>query len=205
MKQVGLWIPRKSRPPRVHQPRPRRACTGELIQIDGCEHRWFEDRGPVCTLLVYVDDATSRVMQLLFVSSESTFTYFEATRAISSVTVSPWLSTAIRPVSSGSTTSRQHLHLNLCPVVQRLHQQNGLLFTYRQPLGCRAAAYLLLDGIQLSDSLQRFGCDVGRCAGMHVVEFPPGMRLQYCVFRSERSRIGIEVRSAGNLTFFTAF
>lgn len=36
--------------------------------------------GPACTLLVYVDDATSRLMQLLFVSSESTFTYFEATR-----------------------------------------------------------------------------------------------------------------------------
>ncbi len=80
MTRDGLWIPRTLRPPRVHQPRPRRACIGELIQIDGCEHRWFEDRGPACTLLVYVDDATSRLMQLLFVSSESTFTYFEATR-----------------------------------------------------------------------------------------------------------------------------
>ena len=80
MTQAGLWIPRKLRPPRVHQPRPRRTCTGELIQIDGSEHRWFEDRGPTCTLLVYVDDVTSRLMQLLFVSSESTFTYFEATR-----------------------------------------------------------------------------------------------------------------------------
>ena len=39
MTQVGLWLP-QSRPPRVHQPRPRRACTGELIQIDGCEYRW---------------------------------------------------------------------------------------------------------------------------------------------------------------------
>ncbi len=76
MTQAGLWIPRKLRPPRVHQPRPRRARTGELIQIDGSEHRWFEDRGPACTLLVYVDDATSRLMQLLLVS----FTYFEATR-----------------------------------------------------------------------------------------------------------------------------
>ncbi|MBH2846256.1 ISNCY family transposase [Serratia marcescens] len=80
MTRDGLWIPRKLRAPRVHQPRPRRACTGELIQIDGSEHRWFEDRGPACTLLVYVDDATSQLMQLLFVSSESTFTYFEATR-----------------------------------------------------------------------------------------------------------------------------
>lgn len=46
MTQAGLWIPRKLRPPRVHQPRPRRASTGELIQIDGCEHRGFEERGP---------------------------------------------------------------------------------------------------------------------------------------------------------------
>jgi len=40
----GLWIPRKLRPPRIHQPRARRACLGELIQIDGCEHRWFIER-----------------------------------------------------------------------------------------------------------------------------------------------------------------
>jgi len=78
MTQTGLRIPCKLRPSRVHQPRPRRACTGELIYIDGREHRWFGARGPVCTLLVYVDDATSRLMPLLFVSSESTFTYFEA-------------------------------------------------------------------------------------------------------------------------------
>lgn len=103
MTQAGLWIPRKLRLPRVHQPRPRRACTGELIQIDGCEHRWFEERGPACTLLVYVDNATSRLMQLLFVSSESTFTYFEATRGYLERYGTPL---ATRPVSSGSTTSR---------------------------------------------------------------------------------------------------
>jgi hypothetical protein len=46
---AGLWIPRKLRPPKIQQPRTRRACVGELIQIDGCEHAWFEDRGPMCT------------------------------------------------------------------------------------------------------------------------------------------------------------
>ena len=76
----GLWIPRKLRAPKVYQPRARRACLGELVQIDGCEHRWFEDRGPACTTLVYVDDATSRLMHLLFAGTESTFGYFEATR-----------------------------------------------------------------------------------------------------------------------------
>lgn len=78
---AGLWIPRKQRPLKVYQPRNRRACAGELIQIDGSDHRWFEDRAPACTLLVYVDDATSRIMHLHFTHSESTFSYFAATRA----------------------------------------------------------------------------------------------------------------------------
>jgi hypothetical protein len=58
----GLWVDRKQRLKRVHQPRSRRECVGELVQIDGCEHWWFEDRGPQCTLLVFVDDATGRLM-----------------------------------------------------------------------------------------------------------------------------------------------
>jgi hypothetical protein len=77
---AGLWIPRRLRPPKVQQPRARRACLGELVQIDGCDHRWFEDRAPACTALVYVDDATSRLMVVLFTGVESTFAYFEATR-----------------------------------------------------------------------------------------------------------------------------
>jgi transposase len=80
MTDAGLWIPRRQRPPKVYQPRTRRACLGELIQIDGCDHRWFEERAPACTLLVYVDDATSRLMMLHFTQTESTFSYFEATR-----------------------------------------------------------------------------------------------------------------------------
>lgn len=56
---ICLWIPRKLRPPKIQQPRMRRACLAELIQIDGCEHHWFEDRGPACTALVFIDDATS--------------------------------------------------------------------------------------------------------------------------------------------------
>ena len=65
----------------MHQPRHRRECLGELVQIDGCEHAWFEDRGPGCTLLVYVDDATGRLMDLRFVKSESAFDYFASTQA----------------------------------------------------------------------------------------------------------------------------
>lgn len=80
MMDAGLWIPRRLRSPTIYQPRNRRHCVGELIQIDGSDHRWFEDRAPPCTLLVYIDDATSRLMHLHFTYSESTFSYFEATR-----------------------------------------------------------------------------------------------------------------------------
>lgn len=77
MVEDGLWLSRKQRRT-FHQPRLRRECYGELIQIDGSDHRWFEDRGPPCTLLVFIDDATSTLMELRFVPSESTFSYFEA-------------------------------------------------------------------------------------------------------------------------------
>lgn len=76
MAEDGLWLPRRQRR-QFHQPRLRRERLGELVQIDGSEHRWFEDRGPPCTLLVFIDDATSRLMQMRFVPSESTFSYFE--------------------------------------------------------------------------------------------------------------------------------
>jgi hypothetical protein len=75
----GLWIDRRHRLPSPHQPRRRRDCLGELVQIDGSEHAWFETRGEMCTLLAFVDDATSRLMVLRFVASESAFDYFRAT------------------------------------------------------------------------------------------------------------------------------
>lgn len=80
MMTEGMWLSRAQRGPRAHPPRLRRACLGELVQIDGCDHEWFEARGPRCVLLVYVDDATSRLMQARFGRSESTFDYFDSTR-----------------------------------------------------------------------------------------------------------------------------
>ncbi len=80
MLDAGLWADRVKRRGRVYQPRYRRECVGELVQVDGSEHWWFEDRGPQCTLLVFIDDATSRLMHLQFVQSESTFAYFNATQ-----------------------------------------------------------------------------------------------------------------------------
>lgn len=76
-----LWQPRRARKLVVHQLRERRPRTGELIQIDGSPHDWFEGRAQNCTLLVMVDDATSRLMHLSLVECETTFNYFAAVRS----------------------------------------------------------------------------------------------------------------------------
>jgi hypothetical protein len=81
MIEDGLWIDRRHRLPSVHQPRNRRARMGELIQIDGSTHHWFEERGGMCTLIAFIDDATSRLQHAAFVPSESAFDYMRETRA----------------------------------------------------------------------------------------------------------------------------
>lgn len=73
----GIWQPKPRKPARVHQRRPRRPCVGELVQIDGSPHDWFEDRGERCTLIVFIDDASSRLMALHFVPAETTQAYME--------------------------------------------------------------------------------------------------------------------------------
>ena len=78
---AGIWKTRAERKKRIQQPRHRRDCYGELVQIDGSDHHWFEDRGPRCVLLVYVDDATGKLMALRMCVSESAFSYFHATRS----------------------------------------------------------------------------------------------------------------------------
>lgn len=80
MIEEGIWKPRRAKQPTVHQLRERRACFGELIQIDGSDHAWFEERGERCTLLVFIDDATGQLVELWFVPQETFFAYAEAAR-----------------------------------------------------------------------------------------------------------------------------
>ena len=84
MIQDGRWLTRPERKQRVHQPRQRRDCYGELIQIDGCEHPWFEARGPKCTLLVFVEAMKELPATLLLRPANfdtlATWLYAEAAR-----------------------------------------------------------------------------------------------------------------------------
>ena len=75
---AGFWQPRRGARVRQHPLRERRARRGELIQIDGSPHDWFEGRAPRCCLLVFIDDATGELMELQFVPSETTLGYMAA-------------------------------------------------------------------------------------------------------------------------------
>jgi transposase len=78
---LGLARARRRRSAKVHRPRERRPRFGELIQIDGSPHDWFEGRGPRCTLIVFIDDATGRLTALRFAPAETTRAYLDALRA----------------------------------------------------------------------------------------------------------------------------
>ena len=75
----GLWSTKRAERRRLHQPRKRMSCYGDLVQVDGSDHRWFEDRGPKCTLMVYTDDATGRLQWAMFTKSETADAYMLST------------------------------------------------------------------------------------------------------------------------------
>ena len=87
----GLWRPKGRKQARIHQRRARRPCLGELVQVDGSPHDWFEGRGARCTLIVFVDDATSQLLALRFAPAETTQAYME--------TLDHYLSRHGRPVA----------------------------------------------------------------------------------------------------------
>ena len=75
MLRAGLWRARRGAGARTHAMRERRARRGELIQIDGSPHDWFEGRAARCCLLVFIDDATGELTALRFVDTETTVAY----------------------------------------------------------------------------------------------------------------------------------
>ena len=75
MMSDGLWKGKKRKMIRCHQSRERRPRFGELVQIDGSHHDWFEGRRDKCCLLVFIDDATSQIIGARFEESETTLGY----------------------------------------------------------------------------------------------------------------------------------
>jgi transposase len=72
----GLWKKRRQRS-RHRKWRERKAHCGELIQMDGSHHDWFEGRGPWAVLMVLIDDATNRTFARFF-EAETTRAAYES-------------------------------------------------------------------------------------------------------------------------------
>ena len=80
MIKAGFWQSRKKKA--FHRAwRQRRACLGELIQLDGSHHDWLEGRGPKCVLISFVDDATGRILYAGFTSAEDTISLMRLAKA----------------------------------------------------------------------------------------------------------------------------
>lgn len=77
MIQSHLWVPRKKRT-KLHLPRFRRPCFGELIQGDGSAHHWFGQEEPEANATVLIDDATGIITGLYFSKAETLEGYFKA-------------------------------------------------------------------------------------------------------------------------------
>lgn len=75
MIQANLWSAKQKRVSRPHPLRARRPFLGELVQVDGSHHHWFESRGPKACLLVFIDDATGELLNLRFAPGETTIDY----------------------------------------------------------------------------------------------------------------------------------
>ena len=80
MIEARLHQPKRCNTLKVYQSRPRQSNSGNLIQIDGSIHRWFEGRAKPCTLIAFIDDATSAITLLRFFHAETTSNYMQCLR-----------------------------------------------------------------------------------------------------------------------------
>lgn len=71
MRDAGLWARARRAKPR-HQRRARKEHFGELVQLDGSFHDWFEGRGPRACAMTMIDDATNTTL-LHFTAEETTW------------------------------------------------------------------------------------------------------------------------------------
>jgi hypothetical protein len=82
LKQAGVRKPAKTAPPVHRRRRLRRPAEGMLLQIDGSPFDWLEGRGPKAALMGAVDDATGKILFLLFRPTEDQVGYLLLLRRI---------------------------------------------------------------------------------------------------------------------------
>lgn len=75
MLERKMWFEKHCKK-KIHQRRERRACFGEVIQGDGSHHIWLEISGIECCLLVFIDDATSKITAMHLSKEETLEAYY---------------------------------------------------------------------------------------------------------------------------------
>jgi transposase len=109
MLAAGLWSRTRKRSPHRRR-RERKAHFGELVQMDGSFHAWFEQRAPTSCLLTLVDDATGRTLGR-FGAQETTWAAVAVLRAwiarygIPQALYTDWKNVYVRPPTSAERVS----------------------------------------------------------------------------------------------------
>lgn len=165
MIQAGLWQPKRRRAQRVHSPRPRRACVGELVQIDGSHHDWFEGRSAKCCLIAFIDDASGRVLAAQFFAQETTQGYLEVLHALVQRHGAPMalysdrhgIFTKADPEDSKPTQfERALLQLYIEPICARTPQAKGRVERLFQTLQDRLCKTMRLAGIDTMEQANSY-------------------------------------------------
>jgi transposase len=164
MMQAGLWQAKRRRAVRVHSPRARRACLGELVQIDGSHHDWFEARAAKCCLIAFIDDATGRVLGARFAEQETTEGYLGVLHELVGRHGAPLalysdrhgIFTKADPEDAKPTQfERALLQLRIEPICARSPQAKGRverLFQTLQDRMCKAMRLQHIDGIEQANA-----------------------------------------------------
>ena len=156
MLQAGLWQAKRRRAKRVHSPRQRRECLGELVQIDGSHHDWFETRSAKCCLIAFIDDATGQVLGARFFEQETTQGYLDVLHALVRRHGAPLalysdrhsIFTKANPEDAKPTQfERALLQLDIEPICARSPQAKGRVERLFQTLQDRMCKAMRLHGI----------------------------------------------------------
>lgn len=156
MVQAGLWQARQRRAKRVHPPRQRRECLGELLQIDGSHHDWFEGRSAKCCLIAFIDDATGRVLGARLFEQETTQGYLAVLHSLVQRHGAPLalysdrhgIFTKADPEDARPTQfERALVQLHIEPICARSPQAKGRVERLFQTLQDRMCKAMRLQGI----------------------------------------------------------